>query len=261
METRHLQDFLEFCRRNLPSSFAQNFQDLFALWLFNGKQHGYFVEFGALNGRDFSNSYTLEKAGWDGIVAEPHPDFIERVRAVRNCHVCDLCVYDSSGLIVEFRTVVGRPALSAIGETQLDDNKSALRERYRSHPVRTISLGDLLDHYSAPDDIDFISIDTEGSEARILSSFDFKRRLVRSFCIEHNDVQRSQLAAIMRGHGYQNIFPAISGHDDWWIHESVRLPESTADVQISSLISETFEQGLTHRRKVLLQHISQLSCQ
>ena len=69
------EEFLAFAARCLPSSYAQRFQDLFALWENDFAPSGYFVEFGALNGMDFSNSYLLEKLGWKGIVAEPHPAY------------------------------------------------------------------------------------------------------------------------------------------------------------------------------------------
>ena len=68
-----IKQFTQFCLNNIENSFGQNFQDLFGLWVSGGARSGYFVEFGALNGREFSNTYLLEKLGWGGIVAEPHP--------------------------------------------------------------------------------------------------------------------------------------------------------------------------------------------
>lgn len=54
------------------SSKAQLRQDLFALSYLDFKKNGYFVEFGATNGVDLSNTYLMEKEfGWNGILAEP----------------------------------------------------------------------------------------------------------------------------------------------------------------------------------------------
>lgn len=58
----------------LPKGHAQAMQDLFALWSSGCAQTGWFVEFGALNGIPVSNSFLLEQLGWQGIVAEPHPN-------------------------------------------------------------------------------------------------------------------------------------------------------------------------------------------
>ena len=56
----------------LPSSKSQLRQDLFVLSELNFKVGGYFVEFGATNGIDLSNTYFLEeKFSWRGILVEP----------------------------------------------------------------------------------------------------------------------------------------------------------------------------------------------
>jgi FkbM family methyltransferase len=245
------ESFHRFCTLNLPHSFAQNFQDLFALWAAGGRRTGYFVEFGTLNGRDFSNTYTLEKLGWNGIVAEPHPSYADKIPAVRNCHFSDLCVFDKTGDTVEFRAVIGRPALSAIGETQLNDDKVSLRENYRESSVQTITLNDLLDKFDAPPVIDFISIDTEGSELRILKAFDFSKREVLSFCIEHNFAERDELAAIMQSNGYRRVFPVLSGHDDWWVIDTLKLDEPVSQPDISNEVSETFDVQFEQRKAAL----------
>src|SRR6056297_216441 len=64
----HFSDFIE----NLNFSKSQLRQDLFVLSELGFKQHGFFVEFGATNGIDLSNTYLMEaRFGWNGILAEP----------------------------------------------------------------------------------------------------------------------------------------------------------------------------------------------
>ncbi len=245
-----ISEFAKFCLQNIDHSFGQNFQDLFGLWASDGKVDGYFVEFGALNGRDFSNSYLLEKLGWNGIVAEPHPNYTKRVAAVRNCHFSPLCVFDSTGDVVTFRMVNGRPAMSGIAATQLNA-QAEHRNKFTEVEIGTITLDDLLDKYAAPEIIDFMSIDTEGSEFRILSAFDFSKRFVRSFCIEHNFEQQNDLSNLMIRNGYKQCFPELSAHDDWWIHKSVQQNGIPKDLNISARSPEVFEPNLDKRRAAL----------
>jgi hypothetical protein len=57
---------------NLKFSKSQLRQDLFVLSECQFKENGFFIEFGATNGVDLSNSHILEtKFKWNGILAEP----------------------------------------------------------------------------------------------------------------------------------------------------------------------------------------------
>jgi FkbM family methyltransferase len=226
--------FLEFARNALRRSYAQRFQDLWALWECGFPTSGYFVEFGAQDGGHGSNTYLLEQLGWRGVVAEPHPDFGEDLRRTRRCAISTKCVYDRSGEVVRFRAVKGRPALSTI-EGFGDDLRRDLRRDYVVHDVETISLNDLLTEASAPRSIDFLSIDTEGSEMRILQAFDFSRHEIACVCVEHNFHQREDLRALLTEHGFRRKWPRLSGHDDWYVNDVV-IPQWDPD-RVSTALS------------------------
>lgn len=55
-----------------------------------------------------------------------------------------------------------------------------------TYDVQTISLDDLLIKYNVPKIIDYLSIDTEGSEFDILNNFNFKNYQFRVITCEHN---------------------------------------------------------------------------
>ena len=55
-----------------PKCKSQLGQEIFALIENDFKRDGFFVEFGATNGLELSNTHLLEKEfGWTGILAEP----------------------------------------------------------------------------------------------------------------------------------------------------------------------------------------------
>ena len=68
-------DFLKFYSyllSNYTKSRSQIFQDLFVLYKLNEKKNGVFLEFGATDGVNLSNSLLLEKHyQWSGLLAEP----------------------------------------------------------------------------------------------------------------------------------------------------------------------------------------------
>jgi len=213
----NLKNFVQFVEDVLEHSYGQRMQDLWAIWESGFKTDGYFVEFGALNGRDFSNSYTLEKLGWDGALSEPHPDFAERVKSCRDCYFTPKCVYSKSNEKLTFHLVRGRPAMSSIGTLMSQDDKAHLRSNFVECEVDTISLTDMLQEAGAPKEIDFLSIDTEGSELTILEAYDFESFQINLICVEHNNVLRQEIYDLLISKGYQRKFEAISGHDDYYV--------------------------------------------
>ena len=75
------------------------------------------------------------------------------------------------------------PGLSSLKE-YADNGDWASKVRLKNSKkeiVETITLNDLLDFYNAPKIIDYLSIDSEGSELDILKSFDFSKRKIILF--------------------------------------------------------------------------------
>jgi FkbM family methyltransferase len=154
--------------RNLfDKSKSQFKQDIFALLELNFKKNGYFVEFGASHGGEGSNTWLLEKEfGWQGILAEPSKCFQQELRANRSVHIEEKCVWSSSNELLLFNevTLPGLSGLSTIDSFSNSDGHAHLRNTGKKYSVDTISLTDLLDKYEAPNIIDYLSIDTEGTE-------------------------------------------------------------------------------------------------
>jgi len=182
-----------------------------------GKTGGYFVEFGATDGVDISSTYLLERdLGWRGILAEPNPVWHEALRRNRKAAIDTRCVFRTTGARVDF-AATRAPALATIAEFVGCDGHARSRAEHRVIEVETVSLDDLLDAHGAPRDIDFISIDTEGSELAILERFDFAKWNVRLFSIEHNMTgQERAIDALMGANGYERRYPVCSPIDAWY---------------------------------------------
>lgn len=180
------------------------------------------MEFGAADGVKLSNTYLLEtKYGWRGIVAEPNPKFIPKVKASRKCYVSDKCLFSRSGEKVAFLPAA-YGELSRMRDIVPEDSQEAAGRRLTENTVEvmveTISLNDLLLAADAPSDIDFMSIDTEGSELEILSHFDFDRWNVKTICVEHNSTPlRALLYELLLKNGYRRKWEHFSRFDDWYV--------------------------------------------
>jgi len=196
---------------------AQLFQDIWVLFELDQKRGGFFVEFGAASGVSLSNTWMLEKHfGWTGILAEPNPEFHGSLKASRACQISFDCVYKTTGDTVPFYCA-STGELSGLVSARPDDAPAPEAET-RVIQVPTVSLQDLLRRHAAPKVIDYMSIDTEGSEFDILAAFDFDAWDVRTLSVEHNrKPQRAQIFDLLTRNGYARKFPELSLFDDWYV--------------------------------------------
>ena len=89
---------------NIKNIKSQINQDIFVLYTLNWKRNGFFVEFGATNGVDLSNTYLLEKDfGWKGILSEPNPYWKEAIIKNRKTHIDFNCVWKKTRKNLDFQ--------------------------------------------------------------------------------------------------------------------------------------------------------------
>lgn len=210
--------FLAHALAHLTHSRSQFLQDLWVDYELKGRTNGFFVEFGAADGLHFSNSLYLERQrGWRGILSEPARVWHPHVRYNRACYVDERCVWTRSGERLAFNEP--QIALHATLDAFTDsDSLADTRKDGARYEVETISLADLLAYWQAPRRIDYLSIDTEGSEFDILSAFDFGAYEIRLITVEHNHTdKRDAIHQLLTAKGYRRKFETLSNVDDWYV--------------------------------------------
>jgi FkbM family methyltransferase len=215
------QELLAYCTAHAASSYAQLCQDLWVLWEKEGKREGFFVEFGATNGRDINNTCLLEEGyGWNGLLAEPFSRWHAELAANRRARIDHRCVWKESGQQLQFVATPDMPEYGGVEARAFDDGHAAMRAQSSERMlVETVSLNDLLREHGAPSHIDYLSIDTEGSELDILQAFDFGRYRVDLISVEHdyNQAKREALRTLLQAQGYEQRFRRFSSWDDWYV--------------------------------------------
>lgn len=194
------------------------FQDLFVQFELNEKHGGYFVEFGAADGVHLSNSYALEKYyNWTGILSEPARCWHRALAQNRNCDIDLRCLWDESEGEIDFFEAEAAE-LSTISGFSNADMHAKSRRPSDTYKVKTVTLNDMLLEANAPAEIDYMSVDTEGSEFRILSTFDFAAHKVSIITVEHNyGLERERIFRLLSDHGFHRKFELFSRWDDWYV--------------------------------------------
>jgi len=203
-------------------SYSQIGQDLEVIKFYNNKENGFFVEIGASDGISLSNTYLLEtQYKWKGICCEPIPNKFENLVKNRPNSICyNEAVYNSSGLTVIFDIANSCDFLSGISN-HIDCHKSTVDANKKTIQVQTISLLDVLKNANAPSFIEYMSLDTEGSEFQILQNFDFEKYTFGLIDVEHNYIEprRTKIRNLLLSKGY--IYKGANSCDDMYKHNSV----------------------------------------
>lgn len=202
---------------------------------FKNMRNGVFVDIGAYDGRCFSNSYFFEKElDWSGICFEPTPRIFKDLVACRNCICIQACVAGTAG-VMPFVDINKLEELSGLKKffdeephrwevvnlylattpgsyyTILNLPVVTFNETMRKHDISYI---------------DYLSIDTEGSEVDIIKSIDFDEFTIFAISIENNENTRDA-QNILESKGFTFI-KKFGGFDDLYINfNNARLDRST----------------------------------
>jgi len=180
-------------------TYSQNGQDRVVVELFGGAKNLSFVELGAGNGKDLSNTLLLEEEyGWNGMLVEANPFSFQSLQLNRRNTVnVNALLWREEGKKLDFWIRDGW--MSRIVYQEEVKNPAESRKVHRAFQkdeannrvieLETRTLRGVLDEYSylfqwAGTPIDFMSVDLEGAEDAVLTDFPYSDYLVRCLCIE-----------------------------------------------------------------------------
>ncbi len=207
--------------------------------VFKGKTHGFFVELGAYDGINCSNTYFFEKyREWQGICIEPIPEQYNLLEKNRQCFCVWGCINDTANhddfLHVhggdEYRFVCREKENRIVGKEHTEMLSGLIRYYHPKHlelvkkeiaelnvdsaeiEVPCYILSDILDKKKIKH-IDYLSIDTEGSELCILKSIDFDKYDIDIISVEvlYPDIDidsfmKEQSYSLINKCGYDEIY-------------------------------------------------------
>ena len=219
-----LKKFIDWFK-NVKNIKSQLYQDVFASFVIGNQFDKTFLEFGATDGLELSNSFMLENTlNWSGVLSEPSPQWHEVLQENRKyTKIIKKCIWSESGKILDF-FMSDRGNFSTLNEF-IDSDKYSMPFNTESRKkagklitVETISLNDVIKEYFNNTSPSYISIDTEGSEFKILESFNFENYRPKVFTVEHNFTElQNKIDELMVLKNYERIFRKLTSFDAWYV--------------------------------------------
>ncbi len=194
--------------------FSQARQDEVVLSLLRNKTKGYFVDLASNDATILSNSYALERHyGWKGLCIEPNPAYwYNLTHARKNCELVGAVVGRNRMDQVNFK-FNGLEHGGIVG----DDFDNGPRFKSSSSNEYTVTLSEIFKKFDVPRVIDYLSLDVEGAEEFIMTSFPLEEYRIRIMTIER---PKQKLRTYLESHGYLEILRLSRWGETLWIHGS-----------------------------------------
>jgi FkbM family methyltransferase len=192
-----------------PKYYSQHGEDYLLDQVFQ-KDHGYFVDIGAFDGKYISNSYFFEQLGWKGVCVEPNPD--NYARCVQNrpntINIHAACTREYVKEVEFYVEPIGLYSRLSVDDEQKVKGKYTGKNLdfsgLKKIVVEGLPLTQILQNASAPKFIDWVSIDVEGAELGVLQGLDFNQYSVGIFIIEATPEEDERtINPFMKERGYQ----------------------------------------------------------
>jgi len=152
------------------------------------KKNGTFLDIGAANGIELSNTKHFEEEGWTGFCIEPNKAIYPELEKNRKCECFNVALGEEGSR--DFILVSGEPYMLSGFADCVDIDRIKLEcERdggdYNRIQVPAVPLENLCEKTNIWH-FDYCSLDTEGSELEILKSINWKRINIDYISVENN---------------------------------------------------------------------------
>ena len=154
-----------FEKQNHP----EEYEKLMVWEYFGFSQDGFFIDIGANDPKILSQTWLLERMGWRGILIEPLAEKKEALIHERPHSKVYQVAVSSPDKVGEADFFVS-DMMSSL-QKNINDNSVTYQTTTR---VKVVTLDSILEELQPPH-IDFVSMDTEGTELDVFKGFDIKK--------------------------------------------------------------------------------------
>ena len=195
-------------------------QDKLVMRLLNNPKNGFFVDLAANDATNLSNTYQLEKQlDWNGICIEPNPIYWTSL-SHRKCNIAAAVVGKNRMEEIKFRMYPDLKKRAPSGGIEGYIDPSIPRSKEKSVELYTVPFLEILEKFDAPQSIEYLSLDVEGSEFLVMEAFPFDKYMFKVMTIERPS---QDLVDLLIKHDY--IYLAANNEDGMetaWVQKSVQ---------------------------------------
>jgi len=193
-------------------SYAMDNEDSAVVEYFKDKKNGFYVDVGCYHPIHRNNTYLLYKKGWRGINIDVSQFSIELFNYLRPDDLNYNCAVSNKNEIVKIFYQKELSQLSTIEENQA---KKVFQGNIKEKEIQAFTLDEILneDKYKNSK-IDFLNIDVEGADFKVLEGLVFDQFNPELICVEIHDkiIKDSKTYKFLSDKKYELIWSGVFSH-------------------------------------------------
>ena len=187
-------------------------EDTAILDYFKDKKSGFYVDVGCYHPIHRNNTYLLYKQNWRGINIDVSQFSVELFDHLRPDDLNYNCAVSNKNETVK---LFFQKELSQLSTTENDQAKKVFQGNIKEKEIQAFTLDEILnrDKYKNVK-IDFLNIDVEGADFKVLDGLSFQKFNPELICVEIHDkeIKESKIYNFLKDKNYQLIWSGVFSH-------------------------------------------------
>ena len=173
--------------------YSQEVEDIILNRIFEDEASGLFVDVGAHHPKRFSNTFLLYKKGWHGINIDPLPGNMKIFKKIRPRDTnLEIAVSEKEQNLTYY--MFNEPALNGFSKSISEGRQNEQYQIEKTISIPSFPLSKILDtHLPLDQKINFLSVDVEGLDLKVLASNDWGKYRPKVVLVEVLDTSLNKL--------------------------------------------------------------------
>ena len=187
-------------------------EDLAVIDYFKDKKNGFYVDVGCYHPTHRNNTYLLHKKNWSGVNIDTSKFSIDLFNHMRPKDLNYNCAISNKNEIIK---LFYQKELSQLSTTERDQAETVFQGNIKEKEVQAFTLDEILDRDKFKDiKIDFLDIDVEGADLKVLEGLSFDRFKPELVCVEIHakEIKQSDVYKFLIKKNYELLWSGVFSH-------------------------------------------------
>ena len=193
-------------------SYSMDNEDTAVLNYFKYKKKGFYVDVGCYHPTHRNNTYLLHKQDWGGINIDTSEFSIDLFNYMRPKDLNYNCAISNNNEVIK---LFYQKELSQLSTIERDQAETVFQGNIKEKEIQAFTLDEILNRDKYKDTkIDFLDIDVEGADLKVLEGLSFDKFKPELVCVEIHakEIKQSDIYKFLVDKDYELLWSGVFSH-------------------------------------------------